>query len=56
MLYICEYYKKGAIKESVQYDSDDFVLGKSETTFRESPYALPTKEESWTYEKASGEN
>ena len=27
MLYICEYYKKGAIKESVQYDSDDFVLG-----------------------------
>ncbi|WP_294017170.1 RHS repeat-associated core domain-containing protein [uncultured Treponema sp.] len=28
----------------------------SETTLRESPYALPTKEESWTYEKASGEN
>ena len=56
MLYICEYYKKGAIKESVQYDSDDFVLGKAETMFEESPYALPTKEESWTYEKASGEN
>ena len=54
--YMGEYYKKGAIKESVQYDSDDFVLGKSETTFRESPIALPTKEESWTYEKASGEN
>ena len=54
--YMGEYYKKGALKESVQYDSDDFVLGKSETTFRESPYALPTKEESWTYEKASGKN
>ena len=36
-----EYYKKGAIKESVQYDSDDFVLGKSETILRESPYAQP---------------
>ncbi|MBR6582212.1 MAG: hypothetical protein IKK80_01210, partial [Treponema sp.] len=54
--YMGEYYKKGALKESVQYDSDDFVLGKSETTFRESPYALPTKEENWTYEKASGKN
>ena len=54
--YMGEYYKKGAIKESVQYDSDDFVLGKSETTFRESPYALLTKEENWTYEKASGKN
>ena len=52
--YMGEYYKKGAIKESVQYDSDDFVLGKSETTFRESPYAQPKCEYSWTYEKSSG--
>ena len=37
-------------------NSDDFVLGKSETIFRESPYALPVKEENWTYEKASGKN
>lgn len=39
--YMDEYYKKEAIKESVQYDSDDFVLGKSETILRESPYAQP---------------
>ena len=48
------YYAKGAIKESVQYDKDKFVLSKSYTTLYESPRALPEKEENWTYEKTSG--
>ena len=48
------YYAKGAIKESVQYDKDKFVLSKSFTKLCESPRALPEKEENWIYEKTSG--
>ena len=51
-----EYYSKGSLKESVAYDSENFVLSKSITTLCESPYPLPEKEESWIYEKATGEN
>ena len=51
-----EYYAKGSLKKSCAYAKDGAILSMNETTLRESPYALPTKEESWTYEKASGEN
>ena len=48
-----EYYAKGSLKKSCSYGNDGIILSKSETTLRESPYAQPQYEYSWTYEKTS---
>ena len=49
-----EYYAKGSLKKSCAYAKDGAILTMSETTLRESPYAQPKCEYSWTYEKSSG--
>ena len=51
-----EYYAKGSLKKSCAYAKDGAVLSMNETTLRESPYAQPKCEYSWTYEKSSGES
>ena len=51
-----EYYAKGSLKKSCSYAKDGAILTMSETTLRESPYAQPKCEYSWTYEKSSGES
>lgn len=51
-----EYYAKGSLKKSCAYAKDGAILTMSETILRESPYAQPKCEYSWTYEKSSGEN
>ena len=51
-----EYYAKGSLKKSCAYAKDGAVLSMNETTLRESPYAQPKCEYSWTYEKASGKD
>ena len=51
-----EYYAKGSLKKSCAYTKDGAVLSMNETTLRESPYAQPKCEYSWTYEKSSGES
>lgn len=48
-----DYYAKGVLKESSSYSADNVLLARSKTELCASPYALPEKEESWTYEKAS---
>ena len=49
-----EYYAKGCLRESRSYSSDGFVLSRSTAVLMPAPYALPEREESWTYEKSSG--
>ena len=49
-----EYYAKGSLKKSCSYAKDGAILTMSETILRESPYAQPKCEYSWTYEKSSG--
>ena len=49
-----EYYSKGVLKVSSSYSADNTLLARSKTELCSSPYALPEKEESWTYEKTSG--
>ena len=51
-----EYYAKGSLKKSCAYAKDGAILSMNETTLRESPYAQPKCEYSWTYEKSSGES
>ena len=51
-----EYYAKGSLKKSCAYAKDGAVLSMNETTLRESPYAQPKCEYSWTYEKSGGES
>ena len=51
-----EYYTKGSLKKSCAYAKDGAVLSMNETTLRESPYAQPKCEYSWTYEKSGGES
>ncbi len=55
-----EYYSKGVPEETRAYapkddpDKEGPILSRSRTTLCKAPLALPEKEESWTYEKASG--
>ncbi|WP_318677325.1 toxin TcdB middle/N-terminal domain-containing protein, partial [Treponema sp.] len=49
-----EYYAKGSLKKSCSYAKDRAILTMSETILRDSPYAQPKCEYSWTYEKSSG--
>ncbi|MBO7638741.1 MAG: hypothetical protein J6S91_07165, partial [Treponema sp.] len=59
-----EYYSKCvpevstlyAKKETEAPDKEGAILSKSWTTLCEAPLVLPKKEESWTYEKTSGED
>ena len=50
----CEYYAKGCIERTAFYAKDGSLLSEERTSLCPAPAALPEKEESWTYEKASG--
>ena len=50
-----EYYSKGSLKESYSYSNNGNILSKSVTELWENPYALPKREENWTYEESSGD-
>ena len=49
-----DYYAKGCPRESRSYAKDGTLLSESRTELCGSPYALPSKEESRSYEKTSG--
>jgi len=49
-----DYYSKGILKESTQYDSEHYILTKTCIAILEAPYALPIREESWIYERKTG--
>ena len=49
-----EYYSKGILKSNRSYSADNVLLAESRTELCPAPYALPEKEESFTYEKLSG--
>lgn len=49
-----EYYAKGCLERSRLYAEYGSLLSESRTSLCPAPAALPEKEESWTYEKASG--
>ncbi|MEE3314144.1 MAG: toxin TcdB middle/N-terminal domain-containing protein [Treponema sp.] len=50
------YYRKGCMEESRSYSKDNILLSRSRTVLCHEPFALPQKEESWAYEKGSGNN
>lgn len=50
------YYAKGCIERTAFYAKDGSLLSECRTSLCPSPVALPEKEESWTYEKASGKD